>query len=134
MWQISAMPWIVANDGSSFAVGFEEVRTILGSHTTVTDYINGDDISENLYRLCDDQPLRFGHSSSPFYEDKNVIEKVLSVCRNSMRQYSSNTVYQCIVNNPPPEDCPKFKYKSTVLQRGIGYCKYPHIAIELIKP
>ncbi len=133
-WKFSAMPWIVANTRESFAVGFEEIRTILGSDTNVANYMNGDDISENLYRLCNKQPLRFGHSSSPFYEDKNVIEKVLSVCRNSMRQYSSNTVYQCIVENPQSEDCPKFEYTSTVLRSGIGYCKYPHIGIELIKP
>lgn len=132
-WKLSAMPWFVINE-EELAVGFEEIRTILGSKKVdVEGYINGDDISENLYRSCDNQPLRFGHSGTAFYEDKSVIDKVKLACDNERHRYSTN-LYNYIANHADPGDKPRFKYPSTVLKNGIGYFKIQQISVELIKP
>lgn len=57
---------------------FEEMRTILGMPHNSS--LNGDDLSENLYRMCTGLPLRFGYSGENFYEDRKVVDRVINVC------------------------------------------------------
>ena len=62
------------NSSSELILKMEEVRTIMGytfnflitiDEKTISyfaeEVINGDDLSENLYRLCVGQQLRYGH-------------------------------------------------------------------------
>lgn len=78
--QISEQPWI--EDGY---IKFEEIRTILGFHCNVNDdmYVQGDDLSENLYRMCVGFPLRFGHHCQGFFEDRKVINRAINTCFTS---------------------------------------------------
>lgn len=62
---------------------FEELRTILGSSPIITnsEYLEGDDLSENSYRQECCEMLRFGHASrgvmfGDFFEDSRVIKKL----------------------------------------------------------
>jgi hypothetical protein len=75
---------------------FEEMRTILGvpyggsvHQYTGGDniYKEGDDLSENLYRVCIGSPIRFGHSRNDFYEDRKVINKVINAVNESHMFY-----------------------------------------------
>lgn len=61
---------------------FEEMRTILGMphNSNTINYLNGDDLSENLYRVCKGLPLRFGYNGQSFYEDRKVINRVINAC------------------------------------------------------
>jgi hypothetical protein len=77
-----------------FMINFEKIRNLLGipegrlDEQPVYSYINGDDLSENLYRHCIGQPLGFcldwpSEYSYDFFEDMKVvnrcIESVISV-------------------------------------------------------
>lgn len=92
-WKVSATPWLGYSINDSY-VNFEEIRTILGAptleqyrlvvpnnpfHPNPYIFLNGDDLSENKYRVSVDAKLRFGHSNQPFYEDNSVIQKVIDV-------------------------------------------------------
>lgn len=92
-WKVSATPWLGYSINDSY-VNFEEIRTILGAPTLVQYrlvvpnnpfhpnpyiFLNGDDLSENKYRVSVDAKLRFGHSNQLFYEDNSVIQKVIDV-------------------------------------------------------
>ena len=57
----------------------EELRTILGVKIGSFKYLNGDDISENLYRVSVGEAVRYGHRSKAFYEDSVVINRYLDV-------------------------------------------------------
>ena len=61
---------------------FEEMRTLLGMphNSNIANYLNGDDLSENLYRMCTGMPLRFGYEGRNFYEDRKVIDRVINAC------------------------------------------------------
>jgi hypothetical protein len=61
---------------------FEEMRTVLGMpyNSNTANYLNGDDLSENLYRMCRGLPLRFGYIGQSFYEDRKVIDRVVNAC------------------------------------------------------
>lgn len=131
-WKLSTMPWFVVN-GEELAVGFEEIRTILGAYSGI-GYINGDDISENLYRSCNNYPMRFGHSGTAFYEDKSVIDKVKLACEEKRSIYCTGLYNNSMANSDNKEDKPKFGYASRILKEGIGYFKIPKIDVELIKP
>lgn len=54
----------------------EEIRDIVGVPETASFFKNGDEISENEYRISCDLPLRFGHTNSNYIEDIRVIEKL----------------------------------------------------------
>lgn len=80
----SMTPWRA--DDACQQVLLEEIRTMLGMPKNAS-YIEGDDLSENLYRACTHQPLCFGHESLPFYEDNRVINKVLQVTNSGVVGY-----------------------------------------------
>lgn len=92
-WKVSATPWLGYSINNSY-VNFEEIRTILGAptvaqyrvvvpnnplHPNPYIFLNGDDLSENKYRVSVNAKLRFGHSGQPFYEDNSVIQKVIVI-------------------------------------------------------
>jgi hypothetical protein len=88
MWRYSALPWVTGNN-----INFEEMRTILGSpkwSNVKVNYIEGDDISENLYRASRDIPIRFGHDNYDFYEKKEVTNK--AICSLPNVDYGIKTV------------------------------------------
>ena len=68
-------------------VDFEEIRAILGAPAAIQGFLNGDELSENLYRAHIGQPLRFGHGSRGFYEDNKVTDEVLNTV----------TLYSCML-------------------------------------
>ncbi len=82
-------------DNSSYCWGnHEEMRNILGSHINYdNEYLAGDDLCENLYRVCVNKPLRFGHTGSGmmggnFFEDITVINKIIFITMGNMSKYS----------------------------------------------
>ncbi len=115
-WKISAYPWIGRSIDNTY-VNFEEIRTILGAPTleqyraVVTDtshlnpyvFLNGDDLSENKYRASLNAKLRFGHSNQPFYEDKTVIRRVMTISRATESNIIDLTCYNNLDNGYKPE-------------------------------
>jgi hypothetical protein len=83
--------WLI-DDGKN--ISFEDMRTIFGSiEGENVEYLNGDDISENLYRLYrGDTPLRYGYVTfngiiSSYFVRKDVIEKVERVPVIALQKY-----------------------------------------------
>ena len=70
-------------------INFEEMRTLLGMPHNILDaeYLNGDDLSENLYRSCKGMLLRFGYNGDNFYEDRKVINRVINAIINNYIVY-----------------------------------------------
>jgi hypothetical protein len=44
------------------SIRVDEMRVILGSPLNLADFLNGDDLSENLFRCFCEEPLRFGEN------------------------------------------------------------------------
>ena len=118
---VSANPWI--DDG---ILRFEEIRTILGfpSDSVDDNYLQGDDLSENLYRMCVGFPLRFGYGYQGFYEDVKVINRVINSCFASYIYYigGTNTIKRRTTaglgqDNPDTRD---FRYDDPVVLKGLG--------------
>ena len=75
----------------------EEFRTILGYTSdlqfnrktiySAEKYLNGDDLSENLYRLCLGLPLRYGHitTTKPTKISSVAGEKAQTFCDEAIR-------------------------------------------------
>jgi hypothetical protein len=81
--------------GKDSRANYEEIRNILGvpvpQEGGSSVVIHGDDLSENLYRMCVGAPLRFGHTGhSPYYEDSRVIDKVVKSC--TLQKAHSNCI------------------------------------------
>lgn len=95
---------------------FEEMRTILGVPYGGTvhqynTYREGDDLSENLYRICIGSPIRFGYGNEGFYEDRKVINKVLNAVNESHTFYIKNYT------------SPSFIFNALGRRNGLGNCK-----------
>lgn len=77
-----------------YRVSFEEMRNILGVPINgIANRLNGDEISENLYRMCIGEPLRYGYWQSPSqsstcYEDSRVIDRVVESCTAYKEHYN----------------------------------------------
>ena len=75
---------------------YEEIRNILGVPIQpgivhpVAGTINGDDLSENLYRMCKGEPLRLGHAYNgwDFFEDSRVVDKIINTCFIQRQNYN----------------------------------------------
>ncbi len=97
---------------------FEEIRNILGLKNVGLPpglvFYNGDDLSENLYRMCVGLPLRFGYGADEYYEDSRVIDKVLSCC-NFWKMYYNFS--------PKRAKHAGFSYDNQSNLQGIGRCK-----------
>lgn len=93
----------------TYWTNFEEIRTILGATNPITNngYREGDDLSENLYRMCVGYPIRFGHSNVPFYEDVRVINKAINVTIENYMFY--------VRGYTPPDD------HTLMLRNGLGH-------------
>lgn len=93
---VSEQPWLAFSVifGPADYVNFEELRTVLGvTYRGSIDqyqqnYLQGDDLSENLYRMCIGIPLRFGYGRDCFYEDTKVIDRVVNSCLKNFLLYS----------------------------------------------
>jgi hypothetical protein len=101
------------------AIEFEEMRTIVGVPRLSEFYFEGDDISENLYRMCIGKDLRFGHIPLEYYEDERVVAKAISVCALAYLLYIGYT--GSITYNGT--DHVSFEYKDAN-KKGLGKCKY----------
>jgi hypothetical protein len=94
---VSAKKW-----ESRGALSFEEMRTILGVPCDKIidnmNYLPGDDISENLYRMCIKVPLRFGHDNLEFREDCRVIDPATMACCSCGQPYGITHLTSCNEN------------------------------------
>ena len=113
-----------------YSVNFEEIRTILGVPMNCHAYKNGDDLSENLYRSCCKQPLRFGHSRSAFFEDRDVVSKVQQAIPVGIYHGIENVHFIEDEKVCPP---PTFEYVNTHLVQGINGCRVPVLGVDCIK-
>jgi hypothetical protein len=96
---------------------FEEIRNILGLENRHLPpgliFYNGDDLSENLYRMSIGVPLRFGYGAEEYYEDGRVIDEVLSCCNFWKRYYNFSSRRM---------RCAGFAYDNHSNVQGIGRC------------
>ncbi|MDR2067536.1 MAG: hypothetical protein LBP41_00925 [Holosporaceae bacterium] len=122
--RLSMTPWI--GTSTDYVAG-EEIRTILGKQNVATfqdiegsQYFEGDDISENLYRACLRKPLRFGHDKNAFYEDNRVIDKAINVTANIIGYYLNNA------ENPLYRNTKIFDkgYRPPYNKKGLGFGYY----------
>jgi hypothetical protein len=100
----------------------EEFRTIIGSPNIIVDaaIVNGDDLSENLYRACIGVPLKYGHNDSSFLEDNRVIDKVIRINIENVNIYGVNRDDQHCRYLGGNVD---FEYEMLQNRKGLGYCK-----------
>jgi hypothetical protein len=77
--------------GETMCLKVEEVRTILGSCREFNRYLEGDDLSENLFLRSLKLPLRFGHGKLPFIEEEEVLKRAKDVT-DIIRLYSNGTL------------------------------------------
>ena len=106
---VSQYSWSTDN-----VVNFEEIRTILGVPNTINEYLEGDDLCENLYRMCINAPLRFGYCAFSFYEDNIVIEKVIYTVELNKDLYNPN--YQVM------RACGNVNFYHVCGEKGLGKC------------
>jgi hypothetical protein len=79
--------WCDFNDAGKRCFRIEEMRTILGSCRDIDSFfIEGDDLSENLYRLCIGEPLRYGWSGADGREHESVTDVAKDVCEKSLKE------------------------------------------------
>jgi hypothetical protein len=107
--KFSAVPW-VENKQINTALGtraqvinFEEIRNILGAPILARyrqivpinpaipvanhfQYYEGDDLSENSFRVSLGLPIRLGHTSILFHEDYRVVNKALEISGGTKQQ------------------------------------------------
>lgn len=97
--KVSAIPWVEDKEINNVSkqrakvINFEDIRTILGapnlakfrtivpqpSHVNQFQYLEGDDLSENSFRVSLGLPIRLGHTTMDFYEDYKVIDRALEI-------------------------------------------------------
>ncbi len=75
-------------------VTYEELRNIIGLSKETDGYIRGDDLCENLYRLCINSPMRFSHSDEQYIEDSNVINKAKEISEKNIKIFQVNNMFQ----------------------------------------
>lgn len=76
---------------------FEEIRTILGIPEDSQKYLEGDDISENVFLLSffsdeDSSFIRFGHTNRSFTENIESVLIAQEVACNAIENYTQTTV------------------------------------------
>ncbi|MBR1734216.1 MAG: hypothetical protein IJ730_02020 [Alphaproteobacteria bacterium] len=76
--KISAESWCKFSKFGQL-ITYEEMKNILGIPIDLSDYKNGDDLCENLYRISRQTYIRFSHSDDPYFEDQKVIERATNI-------------------------------------------------------
>ena len=114
-WRVSALPW---RDGNH--VHFEELRNIIGSSNQVEGYLEGDDLSENLYRLSIGYPLRFGLSNEIYRESLTVVETIKHIAIDNAHNFGLTTLSLTI-----PSIFYQFLNVYELKLDGLDNCKYP---------
>jgi hypothetical protein len=98
--RLAAVAWYgkhVTSVHSVHSVLFEEIRTILGSHIGINSYLEGDDLSENVFMLCrellQNLPLqiRFGHKNFTYVENIVSAQQALLSASLALNNYIPNT-------------------------------------------
>lgn len=81
--KLAAVPWHSRYD-RIISVNFEEMRTILGTDSSCPKYLEGDDISENLFALSRSYAIgsllcmiRFGHKDFSYVEHAHSVERTI---------------------------------------------------------
>jgi hypothetical protein len=121
-WKVSALPWIDSEGG--WHVHFEEIRNILGVTKNIgNDYMEGDDLSENLYRISIDQPIRFGHSEYAYYEDESIILDVIGNYFDTICDYGVMFDFSKFIIPRMFSIIPKKLSEELLI--GLGDCKHP---------
>ena len=67
-------------------LNLEEMRTMLGGGD-LEGALNGDDLSENLYRYCTGEPLAFGYNQEMFYENQIVVDRCILSASGNFDKY-----------------------------------------------
>lgn len=66
------------------------------------NYLEGDDLSENLYRICTGIPLRFGHTSDTYFVEAEIINKVVNTIYLNAKNYKIFPIKNCIFSSDSP--------------------------------
>ena len=99
-WKILSLAW-----KSGTIISYEEMRTVLGLPSdcgSSFNYLEGDDLSENLYRICTGIPLRFGHTSDTYFVEAEIINKVVDTIYLNAKNYKIFPIKNCIFSSDSP--------------------------------
>jgi hypothetical protein len=91
------------------------------------DYKNGDELSENLYRIVSGLPIRCGHSADEYYEDSMVILRAMTIYLAVLYLYRLPINWQFFVPMFPHQMLVSY---TTAKQFGLGNCKYQGLGIK----
>ncbi|MDR3327763.1 MAG: hypothetical protein LBT04_06540 [Prevotellaceae bacterium] len=131
--KVSSYAWCAKGSNSIYFVNFEELRTILGGNTESDKYENGDELSENLYRLCRNEPLRFGHSSCPYYESNVVIQRAIDSL-NRIKDFFNIADIKLLGIIGENDVKPPFQTTDAgSIDEGLGGCKILKPIVSLIR-
>ena len=89
--KVSAMSWTSKPD----IISYEELRNIIGlNKKSYSQYIEGDDLCENLYRTClgGECKIRFSHADDEYIEDAVVIERAIEIINSNKQLYTKNLI------------------------------------------
>ena len=131
----SIFPYVQANNetGNTAVENLQNERNeIQNQMNEANGQLEGvqNDLSENLYRSCCKQPLRFGHSRSAFFEDRDVVSKVQQAIPVGIYHGIENVHFIEDEKVCPP---PTFEYVNTHLVQGINGCRVPVLGVDCIK-
>lgn len=86
----SDMAWTgFTQDNDKIHFLYEEIRNILGmTNSSQFTYLNGDDLCENLYRICINDYIRFGHSDEEYMENDTVVKKAMQTINTNKTLYN----------------------------------------------
>lgn len=107
---VSAQSWGRSRGGLTDIITYEEMRNILGAPKD-EHYIEGDDLSENLYRAYVQTYMCFSHSDDKYFEDASVVDKA--------RRLAEDDLYMGLqFSNGTTDDI-----DSAYLRKGLGECR-----------
>jgi hypothetical protein len=123
--EVSAKTWYGSNN-----INYEEMLTILGGppkdsyvfNNSITNYHEGDDLSENLFRLSLGLKMRFGHSCFAFFEDIGPVFLAICVIYVTAKLYGLENLF------PPfgtsESDAWSTHSSKTIISFGLGQCTH----------
>ena len=102
---------------------YEEIRAIIGVPAELDGYLNGDEISENLYRLHTSDPnMRFAHTLVKYYEDDEVLDRAKNVSERTYHLINRHSRMFVFPHANSAEHKPEKSYNDTI-NIGLGACK-----------
>ncbi|MDR0633045.1 MAG: hypothetical protein LBF84_02805 [Holosporales bacterium] len=128
----SAKAWHTHVCNDCTVLDLEELRTIIGvkEQTSIIQsaegaflntFVNGDELSENLFRRFANLPYRIGYQAFNYYEDRTVVERCVALA-----QSSSSTTWNFLAKNAAWWDCSMSAYADLSNEKGIGKMEIPY--------